>query len=131
MWFTLPSIPIPSASRSVIKLLGTVHNALGAALRAVAIAQDASPVAAVARDTKVQVTAIWIDPHLFVAQQGTGRLMVARHPLPRLKPSGYLRSRHDDQAPAGTQRLPGPLAEDDVRAAFEAVGLDYKGEART
>ena len=72
----------------VIKLLGTVHNAVGAALRAVAIAQDASPVAAVAQDAKVEVTAIWIDPHLFVAQQGSGRRMVARYPLPRLKPSG-------------------------------------------
>jgi hypothetical protein len=111
------------AEGRLIKLLGKVPNAVSAALRAVAIAEDASPVGVVARDAKNEVVAIWIDPHLFVAQRGGGKRTVARYPLPRLRPSGYLHGRLDDNAPAGTKRLPGALPEADVRTAFEAVGL--------
>jgi hypothetical protein len=108
-----------------IEILGRLSNAVGAALRAVAIAQDGSPVGARARDAKSEVVAIWVEPHLVVAQRTGSRVLVSRYPLPWLLPSGYLHNRQSDPSPAGTQRLPGPLPVEEVQAAFDAVGLDF------
>ena len=111
----------------IIEILGQASNAVGAALRAVAIAQDASPVGARARDAKSEVVAIWVEPRLVVAQRTGSRVMVSRYLLPWLLPSGYLHSRQSDPSPCRDSAAPRALPVEEVQAVFDSVGLDFDG----
>lgn len=106
----------------VIRVFGQVPHATTTAIKAIAAAQEASPVGVSAQDSKRTVFAAWVDPDLYVAEILGSRRLITHYPLNRLRPSGFLLTRQDDPSPPGTQRWPDD-APTEVLEAFSLAGL--------